>query len=169
MKDIELVIRIPEEAYKLLQTDGVDWLGAEHILNAVANGIPLSDNATNGDVIRTMFPDTVLNYNGTEFKVRVNDDNGHNIMQIYADWWDAPYKKEEKQEKIKIKTKEQVQQECEYGDVFTTEEFWKYVENGSFNEYDGEGYYHDGENETNLCVWCYPNKKGMPYVCWYNK
>lgn len=39
MADIELVIKIPEEAYKLLKNDeGVDWLGAEHILNAVANG-----------------------------------------------------------------------------------------------------------------------------------
>lgn len=41
MADIELVVKIPEEAYKLLKNEGVDWLGAEHILNAVANGIPL--------------------------------------------------------------------------------------------------------------------------------
>lgn len=41
MADIELVIKIPEEAYKLLNNEGVDWLGAEHILNAVANGTPL--------------------------------------------------------------------------------------------------------------------------------
>ncbi len=41
MANIELVIKIPEEAYKLLKNEGVDWLGAEHILNAVANGIPL--------------------------------------------------------------------------------------------------------------------------------
>lgn len=41
MADIELVIKIPEEAYKLLKNEGVDWLGAEHILNAVANGTPL--------------------------------------------------------------------------------------------------------------------------------
>ena len=38
---MELVINIPEEAYKLLKSEGVDWLGAEHILNAVAEGIPL--------------------------------------------------------------------------------------------------------------------------------
>ena len=43
MASIELVIKIPEEAYKLLQNEGVDWLGAEHILNAVANGIPLPE------------------------------------------------------------------------------------------------------------------------------
>ena len=38
---MQIVIDIPEEAYNLLQNDGVDWLGAEHILNAVANGTPL--------------------------------------------------------------------------------------------------------------------------------
>ncbi len=41
MTDIELVVKIPEEAYKLLKNEGVDWLGADHILNAVANGTPL--------------------------------------------------------------------------------------------------------------------------------
>lgn len=38
---MKIVIDIPEEAYKLLNNEGVDWLGAEHILNAVANGTPL--------------------------------------------------------------------------------------------------------------------------------
>lgn len=38
---MQIVINIPEEAYKLLKNEGVDWLGAEHILNAVANGTPL--------------------------------------------------------------------------------------------------------------------------------
>lgn len=39
---MHIVIDIPEEAHKLLKNEGVDWLGAEHILNAVANGTPLS-------------------------------------------------------------------------------------------------------------------------------
>ena len=38
---MQIVIEIPEEAYKLLKNEGVDWLGAEHILNAVAKGTPL--------------------------------------------------------------------------------------------------------------------------------
>jgi hypothetical protein len=38
---MQIVIEIPEESYRLLQNKGVDWLGAEHILTAVANGIPL--------------------------------------------------------------------------------------------------------------------------------
>lgn len=42
---MQIVIDIPEEAYELLQNKGVDWLGAEHILNAVANGTPLSEHS----------------------------------------------------------------------------------------------------------------------------
>lgn len=38
---IELVVKLPEGAVELLKTKGVDWLGAEHILCAVANGTPL--------------------------------------------------------------------------------------------------------------------------------
>lgn len=38
---MKIVIDIPEGAYELLKNEGVDWLGAEHILNAVANGTPL--------------------------------------------------------------------------------------------------------------------------------
>lgn len=34
----EIVIKIPDKAYDVLTSSGVDWLGAEHILNAVANG-----------------------------------------------------------------------------------------------------------------------------------
>lgn len=40
---MKLVIDIPEGALELLNTKGVDWLDAEHILSAVANGTPLDD------------------------------------------------------------------------------------------------------------------------------
>ena len=41
MADIEVVIKIPEEAYNILKNNGVDWLGAEHILDRVAKGTQL--------------------------------------------------------------------------------------------------------------------------------
>ena len=47
--NIQIVVEMPEEAYKLLKNEGVDWLGAEHILNAVANGTPLKRG--HGDLI----------------------------------------------------------------------------------------------------------------------
>ena len=38
---MELIIDIPKNAYDLLQGEGVDWLGAEHIIDAVAKGKPV--------------------------------------------------------------------------------------------------------------------------------
>ena len=39
---MKIIIDIPKDAYKVLQSDeGVDWLGAEHILHAISNGTPL--------------------------------------------------------------------------------------------------------------------------------
>jgi hypothetical protein len=67
-----------------------------------------------------------------------------------------------------MKTKEQVQDEC-FGEVYTLDEFIDEVTCGGINQYDGVGFFHNGENETNVSVWekscdllCYP------YVCWYN-
>ena len=40
---MKIVIDIPERAYELLNNEGVDWLGAEYILGAVANGTPLEE------------------------------------------------------------------------------------------------------------------------------
>ena len=46
---MQVVIEIPEEAYNLLKGDGVDWLGAEHILSCVAEGKVLPKG--HGDLI----------------------------------------------------------------------------------------------------------------------
>lgn len=78
-----------------------------------------------------------------------------------------------KSDKMRMKSKEQVQKETKYGDVYTLEEFIEYVEDGSFIPYDGVGYFHDGEKETDRCVWddnvTVEEVKKYPYVCWYNR
>lgn len=62
-----------------------------------------------------------------------------------------------------MKTKEQVQNETD-GVVIESSKF------SGFNTFDGEGYYHDGEIETDICVWDDLSLlKKYPYVCWYNK
>lgn len=72
-----------------------------------------------------------------------------------------------------MKTKEQIQNEMGCGDLFDSIAFLSKVKDGSFNECDGVGYFHDGEKETDISVWGYKvteetfNK--YPYVCWYNK
>lgn len=70
-------------------------------------------------------------------------------------------------------TREEVQKQIRFGDVYTLEEFRADVKHNSFNPYDGGGYLHDGEEETEISVWDINifdeqwNK--YPYVCWYNK
>lgn len=40
---MKLIIDIPKKALSVLKSDGVDWLGAEHILDAVSKGIPYKE------------------------------------------------------------------------------------------------------------------------------
>jgi len=72
-----------------------------------------------------------------------------------------------------MKTIEQIKMECEYADVMTTKEFCQAVATGYFNSFDGSGYFHDGEKETDISVWdrslTWDDVKKYPYVCWYNK
>lgn len=57
--------------------------------------------------------------------------------------------------------------------IFTVDEFIEQIEKGFINHYDGDGYFHDGENETDISVWdeslTWSDVKSFPYVCWYNK
>lgn len=74
-----------------------------------------------------------------------------------------------------MKTIEQVKAEMEFGDVYTVAEFGSLVVRGLINAFDGIGYFHDGNKETNWCVWSnYPENvlakiRECPYVTWYNK
>lgn len=73
-----------------------------------------------------------------------------------------------------MKSIEQIQREIPYGDVMTREKFIEIVEYGGFIPYDGDGYFHDGEQELeNQNVWMYTIKQmktcPYPYVIWYNK
>ena len=73
-----------------------------------------------------------------------------------------------------MKTKEQVQNEIgDSGTVFTVDEFDDAVSEGGITSYDGFGYFHDGEKETDFSVFSpytkYEDIKDMPYIIWYNK
>lgn len=75
--------------------------------------------------------------------------------------------------KKKMKSLKQVQREEKIGTVYTTEKFAECISRGSFNRFDGVGFFHDGEQETDKCVWDYiltwDDVKDYPYVVWYNK
>lgn len=81
---------------------------------------------------------------------------------------------EHKDKLFAIKTPKEIIKEIGYGDCYTTAEFAEYVRRGIFISYDGIGYYHDGQQKTNVPVSFIPeeiieNGKVYPYVCWYNK
>ena len=57
--------------------------------NAVVIDIPIPNNATNGDVIKAMFPNTSLHINEMSHTIWV----GYEEMSFRIDWWNAPYQK----------------------------------------------------------------------------
>ena len=99
---MKVIIDIDERAYKgclkLKSNDDMGVLGF-HLINATANGTLLSDNATNGDVIKTLFPNI-------EIKESHKDMYGTpHIYKVYkldiyptyftSDFWNAPYKEKQ--------------------------------------------------------------------------
>lgn len=69
-----------------------------------------------------------------------------------------------------MKTKKEIKEEIPYADVMTTKMFLECVKCRGFIEYDGYGYFHDGEKETDVSCWSNLDKAAnYPYVCWYNK
>lgn len=80
---MKLIVDIDEDYYKIIKHDvdnGMDYLPCV----LIANGIPIPDNATNGDVIDAMFPNV-------DFVTDVF--GGFNFPKW---WWNALYKKDGK-------------------------------------------------------------------------
>ena len=81
------LIDIPKDDYELLKYDNrqdVITLSCS-LRNVITNGTPIPDNATNGDVIKTMFPDIYSYCGGGKF----------GFIQFNLDWWNTPYKESE--------------------------------------------------------------------------
>lgn len=79
-------LRIPPTVYYDLLADVQE--AEEELMVAIDNSISLPDNATNGDVIKAIFPDC-------ERESRLNEECIE-VMGAYRvvdrSWWDAPYK-----------------------------------------------------------------------------
>lgn len=83
---MNLIVNILEEEYKLLQNSSFHTV----IEECVRNGIPIPDNATNEDMIKAMFPNAKIEYQGGGI-VRFIVDCWS--FQIAEDWLFAPYQK----------------------------------------------------------------------------
>jgi len=76
---MKIVIDISEETYQDVIKNGFIYdEDSEVISHAMINGIPIPENATNGDVIKTLFPKCMWNATGQD-----------------EEWWNAPYERKE--------------------------------------------------------------------------
>jgi len=83
---MKLIIDIPDHLYSVIKNK--ECTHNNVLTEAVYNGTPIPDNATNGDVIMTMFPtaDISLNDSCVDYGVV----NRYGFDQT---WWNAPYQK----------------------------------------------------------------------------
>lgn len=55
------------------------------------NAIPISEDATNGDVIKAMFPNTNIEYWAEYSTYNVEFPNDNDVKHFSYDWWNAKY------------------------------------------------------------------------------
>ena len=87
---MKLIIDIDEGLYKAT-VNGLDANEIWDLRMAVANGTPISDNATNGDVIKAMFLNADIEIHN--ITVYVIFDMRSNVISFDLDWWNALYQK----------------------------------------------------------------------------
>jgi len=80
---MKLIIDISKEMYNNINKIQNGSIGAKQVLNAIKNGTPIPDNATNEDIINTMF-DMDMAYN-----IRCYVKN----YMLMGEWLDASYQK----------------------------------------------------------------------------
>ena len=89
---MKLIIDIPEKTYHMINAGFYDY-GDMNVI--IQNGTPIPDNATNGDVIRAMFPNTeVDDYDyGKDPVIDVYGIDDTEYITLRKTWWNAPYQK----------------------------------------------------------------------------
>ncbi len=93
---MRLIIDIPKETYEFINVYEVmddDYIGK--LAGAITNGTPIPDNATNGDVIKAIFPNTeVDDYDyGKDPVIDVYGIDDTEYITLRKTWWNAPYQK----------------------------------------------------------------------------
>ena len=93
---MKLIIDIDESLLDGIKSDNFDFARQVvrsfqgTIASSIANGTPIPDNATNGDVIKAMFPNvkTELGVDKVIFARGLN-----NVTPFSEEWWNAKYQK----------------------------------------------------------------------------
>ena len=91
---MKLIIDIPEEDYKHGMLGLYFDCYSMKLHDSILNGTPIPDNATNGDVIKAMFPNIVVEEQSKDVFIVFNMD--FQGTPFYKTWWNAPYQKGDK-------------------------------------------------------------------------
>lgn len=90
---MKVIIEIPDKVYKNAKDGMLDELQSMLICGSVTEGKPLLKDATNGDMVKAMFPEKCphIGFNENFGRVWIME-NGEDIANFRLDWWNAPYK-----------------------------------------------------------------------------
>lgn len=100
---MKVILEIPNEEVEIINRNGFNKDGTfsfklnEVVKQAIRNGVILPDNATNGDVIKAMFPkgkvrrETSCTHDKTVFSFPDGTYFGAEC-RFNTDWWNEPYK-----------------------------------------------------------------------------
>ena len=90
---MKIMIDISEEVKKHCDMQGmmIQTIDIVAMRKAIKSGITIPDNATNGDVIETVFPNCVADNDFADTVITMID--GKQYWR--KEWWNAPYKREE--------------------------------------------------------------------------
>jgi hypothetical protein len=76
-------------------TTDKDWEVIDFLKTVpTANVVEIPEGATNGDMIKAMFPNAIIEINELGSMVHVKYNNHTCWVNYELDWWNAPYKKE---------------------------------------------------------------------------
>lgn len=99
---MKVILEIPDEEVEIIKRNGFNKDGTfsfklnEVVKQAMRNGVILPDNATNGDMIKAMFPYACFEEYEDECRyiVIMRADGKASIVRsdFEWDWWNAPYK-----------------------------------------------------------------------------
>lgn len=83
---MKLIIKIDDEMYQNVLND----IYCGTLYKELKNGIPIPDNATNGEIMQMMFPNGVMAKFATFMRFVVGEDE---YINCAYDWWNALYQK----------------------------------------------------------------------------
>lgn len=100
---MKVILEIDNNTLEIIQKKGMInsenkiynvWVASE-LMDALDNAVALPDNATNGDVIKAMFPliEVRREISSVSDNIVVRDDSFFGaINRFHTDWWNATYK-----------------------------------------------------------------------------